>query len=180
MNILLNRSFQHHNFGFTINPPPPPGTKVTLNISPTPLFLSGLNIPVELSTASAFRTIPSPPPLSSIVVMAHFDTGASITSIDIDLAKHLNLIPQGKSWSTTASGPLLAPVFAVDLSFPSTSLSPFKNLRIGSCKLSNFNLTNAISNPNVPQNFGILLGRDIMSRWNIVWNGPTSTVFISD
>jgi hypothetical protein len=27
---------------------------------------------------------------------------------------------------------------------------------------------------------GILIGRDIMSRWNIVWNGPTSTVFISD
>jgi hypothetical protein len=25
-----------------------------------------------------------------------------------------------------------------------------------------------------------LIGRDVMSRWNIVWNGPTSTVFISD
>lgn len=29
-------------------------------------------------------------------------------------------------------------------------------------------------------NFGLLIGRDIMSRWNIVWNGPTSTVLVSD
>jgi hypothetical protein len=172
--------FQHHNFGFNINPPLPPGTKVAVSISPNPLFLSGLNIPVEISTATAFRTIPSPPPLSSVVVMAHFDTGATITSIDIDLAKHLKLIPQGKSWSSSAAGPFLAPNFAVDVSFPGANLSPFKNLRIGSCKLPDFNLANALVNPNVPQNFGILLGRDIMSSWNIVWNGPTSTVFISD
>jgi hypothetical protein len=37
-----------------------------------------------------------------------------------------------------------------------------------------------LSNPNDPRNFGVLLGRDVMARWNIVWNGLTSTVFISD
>jgi len=29
-------------------------------------------------------------------------------------------------------------------------------------------------------NFGVLIGRDIMARWNIVWNGPSSCVFIAD
>jgi hypothetical protein len=43
----------------------------------------GLNIPVEISTAAIFRNLPEPPPLVSIVVMAHLDTGAGITSIDI-------------------------------------------------------------------------------------------------
>lgn len=172
-------SLRHHNFGFNINPPLPQGTQVSINMSYVPLLISGLNVPVEISTATAFRTTPNPPPLSSIVVMAHFDTGASVTSIDITLAKHLKLIPMGQSRSNTASGPLLSPNFAVDISFPSTDLSPFRNLQISSCNL-NFNLTNAIANPNVPQNFGILLGRDIMSKWNIIWNGPTSTVFISD
>jgi hypothetical protein len=136
----------------------------------------GLNIPVEISTASVFRKGPDPAPLSSIVVNAHFDTGASITSIDTSLAKYLNLLPTGQSISNNASGrPMLSPTFAVDLSFPNTSLSPFVNLQIGSCIL-NFNMQKGT----VQNNFGILIGRDVMSRWTIVWNGPTSTVFISD
>jgi hypothetical protein len=110
--------------------------------------------------------------------MAHLDTGASITSIDISLAKHLKLIPTGQSVSKTAKGPQLMPDFVIDLSFRAT-LSPFFNLQIGSCDLG-FNLQQCLSDPNDSVNFGILIGRDIMSRWNIVWNGPTSTVFISD
>jgi hypothetical protein len=111
--------------------------------------------------------------------MAHFDTGASITSIDIGLAMHLKLTAKGYSNSLTASGIQCMPNFVIDAAFPNTSLSPFVNLKIGSCKL-NFDLPKAISDPNDPKNFGILLGRDIMSRWNIVWNGPTSSVFIND
>jgi hypothetical protein len=75
------------------------------------------------------------------------------------------------------AGPIQTPDYAIDLSFPNTNLSPFFNLKIGSCKLG-FNL--ADNNPNLQRNFGILLGHDVMAKWNIVWNGPTSTVFISD
>ena len=107
--------------------------------------------------------------------MAHFDTGATNTSIDINLAKHLNLIPIGQSVNYTAGGPQKMPNFYIDLSFPGTTLKPFHNLRIGSCNLP-FDVKNGIHS----RNFGILIGRDIMSKWNIVWNGPTSTVFISD
>jgi hypothetical protein len=110
--------------------------------------------------------------------MAHLDTGASISSIDISLAKHLNLIPTGQSTNRTAGGPRLMPNFVIDLGFR-IPLSPFPNLQIGSCDLG-FNVQQCLSNPNDSANFGILLGRDVMSRWNIVWNGPTSTVFISD
>lgn len=111
--------------------------------------------------------------------MAHFDTGASITSIDINLASHLFLNATGQSISHTASGAHQMPTFAIDLSFPNTNLLPFSNLQIGSCHL-NFNIKNCEQNPNDPKNFGLLIGRDIMSKWNIVWNGPTSTVFIND
>jgi hypothetical protein len=171
--------FQWHNVGFNINPPPVPETQISLVESPFPLLALGLNIPVELSTASIFRRIPSPSPMSSITVMAHFDTGASVTSIDIELAQYLNLVSLGQSESYTASGPQVMPKFALDLSFPNTALSPFVNLNIGSCHLK-FDLQESLKNHNDPQNFGILLGRDIMARWNIVWNGPTSTIFISD
>ena len=165
-------------FSVKVNPPPPEDTHVAVDFSPLPLLQSGFNLLVEISTASIFRNPPLNMPLSSIVVMAHFDTGASATSIDIELAKHLNLLATGQSENRTASGPQVMPNFAVDISFPATQLNPFHNLRIGSCRLG-FNLANNITSPK-PQNMGILIGRDIMSRWNIIWNGPTSTVIISD
>jgi hypothetical protein len=110
--------------------------------------------------------------------MAHLDTGASITSIDINLAKYLKLAPTGQSTSRTAAGPQSTPDFVIDLSFR-TALSPFLNLQIGSCDLG-FDVQQCLSDPNNSRNFGILIGRDMMARWNIVWHGPTSTVFISD
>jgi hypothetical protein len=94
------------------------------------------------------------------------------------LAKHLGLVSTGQSTSGTAAGPQSMPTFVIDLSFRGV-LSPFQNLQIGSCKLG-FDLQYCLSNPNDPRNFGVLLGRDVMARWNIVWNGLTSTVFISD
>jgi hypothetical protein len=169
--------FHRYGFGIDTNPPLPTGTKVSVSINPLLLASLGLNIPVEISTASVFRKFPNPLPLASITVAAHFDTGASITSIDLNLAKHLHLVSIGQTTRGTAAGPIKTPDYAIDLSFPNTNLSPFFNLKIGSCDLG-FNPANI--NPNIPQNFGILLGRDIMSKWNIVWNGPTSTVFISD
>jgi hypothetical protein len=164
--------------GFNITPPPPEGTVFSTKISSAPLFLMGMNIPVEISTATVFKNPPSNISSSSVLAMAHLDTGASITSIDIALAKHLNLIPTGQSFSRTAAGTQSMPTFVIDLTFQG-DLSPFFNLQIGSCNLG-FDLSpQSLANPN-DRNFGILIGRDIMSRWNIVWNGPTSTVFISD
>jgi hypothetical protein len=170
--------FNQHAFGIKITPPPPDGTHVVADFSPGNLQQLGFNLPVEISTASIFRKPPLNMPLFSIVAIAHFDTGASVTSIDIELAKYLNLLVTGQSKNHTASGPQIMPNFAVDIGFPTTKLSPLYNLRIGSCRLG-FDLENNMK-PSKSQNMGILIGRDIMSRWNIIWNGPTSTVIISD
>jgi len=134
-------------------------------------MFDGLNIPVLISTASVYRMPNDPQFIKTIQIFAHFDTGATKTSIDIELAKQLNLIPIGESPSHTAAGLRQATDFVIDLSFPAASLQPFKNLQISSCNLTN---------PSIPLRFGILLGRDVMSRWNIVWDGPSSTVIISD
>lgn len=170
--------FRLLNFDFSITPHPQPGTILSTKISSKPLCLTGMNIPIEISTATVFKNHPNKVLPSSILAMAHLDTGASVTSIDITLAEHLNLIPTGLSTSGTAAGPQSMPTFVIDLSFR-VDLSPFLNLQIGSYKLP-FDLQQCLTNPNNPRNFGILLGRDVMARWNIVWNGPTSTVFISD
>jgi hypothetical protein len=168
--------FNHLNFGFNINAPLPPDLKISPRIDSIQLCRTGMNIPVEISTATVFQTPPNS--VFSALAMAHLDTGASITSIDMKLAKYLKLLPMGQSTSRTAAGPQSAPVFVIDLNFR-VPLRPFSNLQIGSCDLG-LDLQQCLSDPNNPGNFGILIGRDIMSRWNIVWNGPTSTVFISD
>jgi hypothetical protein len=138
--------------------------------TPFPLILDGVNIPVLVSTASVYRT-PNDQSVNSIQILAHFDTGATKTSIDIGLARQLDLIPIGESPSHTAAGLRQATDFVIDLSFPAANLQPFKNLQISSCELVN---------PNIPLKFKMLLGRDVMARWNIVWDGPSSTVIISD
>jgi len=153
------------------NIPIPQDAKFGLGLTPVPLMNIGLNIGVIVSTASAFRSPDKPQNVKVAQIIAHFDTGASITSIDIELARKLELIPIGQSQNRTAAGLREAANFVVDLSFPGSALSQFTNLQIGSCLLTD---------PNYPAPFQLLIGRDIMSKWNIVWNGPTSTVFIYD
>jgi len=164
-------SIRSLSIGVQTSPPLPSTTRVNFNVSPIPLMLSGFNIPVIVSTASAYHIPNNPQSVKTAQIMAHFDTGASKTSIDVELAKQLDLIPTGESPSNTAAGMRQAIDFVIDLNFPGASLHPFKNLQISSCELTN---------PTMPLTFKMLIGRDVMSRWNIVWDGPSSTVIISD
>ena len=72
----------------------PEGTQLKLTVSHVPLMQTGFNIPVSISSPKR----PSPDNVQNIqsaTVMAHFDTGASKTSIDTKLAEFLGLIPVG-------------------------------------------------------------------------------------
>jgi hypothetical protein len=135
------------------------------------LRVAGLTLPVTISHASLF-TQTRPELAGKALSMAHLDTGASRTSIDVGIARKLKLIQVGDTYITTAGGIIKSPTFLIDIYFPNTTLSPFINLEISSC---NLHVINDVSPP-----FDILLGRDILARWNIVWNGATSTVFIND
>lgn len=171
--------FTLHRFQIQVNPPPAKNTQIAVGVSPLSLLHLGFNIPVEVTTASAFRRSPNPPPLKTIVVQGHFDTGASVTSIDNDVAQYLGLIPLGTVQNQTAGGITTMNTYAVDISFVNCPLQPFRDLRVGSCNLP-FDFQRHASDPNDERNFGILIGRDLMSRWHITWDGPTSTVSICD
>lgn len=163
-----------------VSPPlPPQGLKAALSFSPVPLLRTGFNMLVSVSMASSVRESNPDKPYKTVTVMGHFDTGASKTSIDVSLADYIGLTAIGVFPVNTAGGLVQMPNYAVDISFPNTKLSPFINLPVSSCKLP-FKIDDSGSIAVIPQNFGLLIGRDIMSRWNVVWNGPTSTVFVSD
>ena len=156
--------------------PLPDGTRLSVEHSPSPLFQFGFLLPVEIAIAEAFRDVVVSS-FQAVTVKAVLDTGATITSIDINVAQYLNLQVTGWSRSLTASGSHEMPSFAVDVSFPGTKLRPFYNLQIGSCNLD-FKLNT--NDPQKSEGLGLLIGRDMMTRWNIVWNGPSSTVIICD
>jgi len=156
-------------------PPLAEVTEVTVLFRPDILFRDGLNIPVEVSIANIFLQSNPEKKYKVATVLAHLDTGASSTSIDLSLAEELGLEATGTCKIATAAGIVPVPTFTVNISFPNTDLSPFIDLAINSSRLGYKS-----SEPSSSRNFGILLGRDVMSRWNIVWNGPSSTVFIND
>jgi len=156
-------------------PPLTEGTEARVLFRPEFLFGDGLNIPVEINAANIFLLANPDKRYKSFTVLAHLDTGASSTSIDLSLAEKLELEATGTCKIGTAAGVFPVPTFTVNIGFPNTNLSPFIDLKINSCSLNYDYLA-----PPSPRNFGLLIGRDIMSRWNIVWNGPTSTVFIND
>lgn len=162
-----------------VNPPIQAETQMNLSFSPEELAKNGFNLPVSISASSLLKQSNQAADAKTVTVMAHFDTGASRTSIDTRLAEYMGLTPVGMTPICTAAGTVEMPNYAVDISFPSSNLSPFINLPISSCKLPFCIEPSGEIELNIT-NFGILIGRDIMSRWNIVWNGPSSTVFVSD
>ena len=154
------------------------GAAVAVGFSPRALLASGCNMQVEVATASAFVADPTnPTPRKSILVMAHLDTGASKTQISPHIAQHLGLTSTGVATANTANGPATNPTYAVDLTFVGTALDPKVDLNVGSCPLP-FSLATHAVDPTLQQNFGVLLGRDVMAAWHIMWDGPTSTVMI--
>lgn len=168
------------NFKIHLDPPPATVTKASAKFTPYPLQRGGVNIQIMVGLGSAYYTYGNKdrsvlPPLTS--VYGHLDTGASISVIDIGLAKYLGLKSTGVSQITTAGGKKDSSYFIVDLHFANSTLAPFVNLPVASTDLE-FNPSNDLMGN--PQNFGMLIGRDVMASWNIMWCGPTSTVIIND
>jgi len=151
-------------------------SQIGRHFSPVPLLRCGMNIPVIVSASSAYLKTPNAIQGAGQTVLAHLDTGASVTSIDIKLAHHMGLRSVGMSRMRTAAGSVQFSAFTIDLQFPNSTLSAYVDLPVSSCDLG-FDLSKPWTDA---RNFGILIGRDAMTHWNIVWNGPTSTVIIND
>jgi aspartyl protease len=146
-------------------------------LAPDTLANLGCNLLVEVATASAFTQNPTTPmPRHSAQVMAHLDTGARRTNISTVLAQQLGLVQMGVGSSQTANGPASNPTYAIDLLFVGTALAARINLMVDSCTLPFTPSANATD----PRNFAVLIGRDLMEAWHLAWDGPTSTIFISE
>ena len=162
---------QHFNPTLSFDPPLPPDAKVSLSASSYNLCMKGLNIPVQVTSVPLDNSAEP----KSVVVMAHLGLSGFNTCIDKKLATALELFPIGKSRIQVPGGFEEAKKYIVTLSFPNTGLRG-NLMYVVECDLSYKGNESNLD----PNNFSVLLGRDIAANWNIVYNGPTSTVLLSD
>jgi len=105
------------NVGLNVSRQLPEDIEVGFVIDHTPLFLHGFNIPLIVQTPSVLCTPPISRTPKSIMVMAHFDTGATRTSIASEIAQALELETTGYSNTHTAAGLTTFPDYTVDILF---------------------------------------------------------------
>jgi predicted aspartyl protease len=134
------------------------------------IIQSGILLQVALgldsATSSYLNGVGTPVP-NPVMSTALVDTGASSLCIDSSIAQALGLKRRGLTNSLTANGPRQCNVYAVSLSFPGSTLTNYNLIQACEVNLSN-------------QPFKVLIGRDVMSRWHIHYNGQVGVISIAD
>jgi hypothetical protein len=136
----------------------------TLQISPGgPLLDAFVNVSQARRTALTTAEQPIPP---FMTIRALVDTGASGTCVDPSVPATLGLTPTGSASITTPSTgttPHIADQYDISLAIPSPGLSPlvFPTIPVMCVELF------------ASQGFHALIGRDILSRCVLHYNGAT-------
>jgi predicted aspartyl protease len=108
----------------------------------------------------------SPPPRQ---MRALLDTGASVTIISKVFANYCKLFQTNEGSEITAlGGKLHCGEHAGAISFPGTNLRPFDPIRIVSAVFAR------------ERNYACLIGRDILRKWVVTFDGRSKRVTITD
>ncbi|GEM_PF-4987657 len=108
-------------------------------------------------------------------VMALIDTGASVTGVDVEVLNRLQYPPIGVANLSTPSGPTQTQVYMIRLIIPSRADPNFPsalpritldNVRVIAVKLKD-------------QPYKVLLGRDVLSKMVLIYNGPQALVTLN-
>jgi len=104
---------------------------------------------------------------------ALIDTGASVSAVDVTVVQRLGVQPIGTVLVGTAGGPQQQATFPARFTFPGT---PLPGLNFGSLLGSNLagQMVAGHQGPLIA-----LLGRDLLQRFVMVYNGPGAMVSLS-
>lgn len=140
------------------------------------LRTAGATFPIEVQVPSNIADVlnkqgkPIPTPITG---MALIDTGASRTAVHKDPLAQLGLNPVSLTNIGTASGPTQAGIYAVSLWAPTYGIG-FDITQVVSVDLSG-----QVIQTQPPQPLLVLLGRDILERFMMVWNGPAGMITLA-
>lgn len=145
--------------------------KTEKKLSPELLKITGAKLDIEiflpeiLASQYTQKGIPLPAPITG---KALIDTGASISAVDVKMInEQFNLPTMGITEVLTPSGVKENRyIYPISLSFPGTSLPKVSLLPTVGCDLAQ-------------QNIVALLGRDILSSFILIYNGPGAYISLS-
>ena len=125
----------------------------------------GPTIPIILSRYRYPGLIESEETSNSESGLALIDTGALVTSVDIELAEKLGLTVVDTRPMTSATGTEVMPVFAARIDIQSGGVGIDAEAAIGA-RLA-------------PMNIAVLLGRDVLRSGILVYNGPAGIISLA-
>lgn len=137
--------------------------------NPTRLLVEGPHIEIRISTTryEFDQGMTVGLDYRELLVHALIDTGASPTVINPQIASTCKLLQT--DWKDlTAVGGMTGrfPAYAAAISFPNTKLPGFDSIRVVACPI--------IKQPL----FSCLIGRDILRKWRMVYDGPNGELDI--
>jgi hypothetical protein len=143
---------------------------VKLPFTPTELILQGPHIAILISATRLEVEEGRPLGLEfpELPVHALIDTGASLTVINPEIAKTCKLKQTGHQMINAVGGKAGEyPAYAAAISFPGSNLPSLDATRVVACPI--------IRQPF----FSCLIGRDIMRKWLLSYDGRTGEVEIT-
>lgn len=120
-----------------------------------PALQAEISIPSDLADTLQRRGAQVPVPRAGLALL---DTGASITAVDQQVLADLGLTPTDFAQVVTPGRLASQPIYSCNISFPGTPIPtlPF-NVVVGSSL--------------APLGFSVLVGRDVLRDFQIVYNG---------
>lgn len=126
------------------------------------IFAIEIHVPPQIADALAKENKPIPAPQSGLALI---DTGATMTCVHEDILVALGLSPVGVVKAGTAAGPVQQNVYPVRIVFPAQNWT--LDVQAAAVDLSGQTIP-----LNPPQPMIVLLGRNLLEKWILVWNGP--------
>jgi predicted aspartyl protease len=143
---------------------------VKLPFTPASLLLEGPHIAIRISATRLEIEEGGPLGLDfpELAVRALIDTGASLTVINPQIAVTCKLKQTGHQMINAVGGEAGEyPAYAAAISFPGTELPSLEATRVVACPI--------IRQPF----FSCLIGRDILRKWLLIYDGRTGAVEIT-
>ena len=164
----------YNSFNFEIPRDPQPGQQIP-QPSPKSLAVNGpiiqfqVEIPPVLAESLQRASTPIPNPVEGFALI---DTGASITAIDGIVFTQLGINPNGIAMVGTAGGLQQQSPYPVRLTFPGTGIPGVNHAKALGC-----NLAGQLVLGNRP--VIALIGRDILQRFILIYNGSAGMFSLS-
>ena len=133
-----------------------------------PLVSVEISIPAALKTYLSEKGLAIPPPQSGFALI---DTGAFATAVDQSVFDALGIAPIDKIKTSTPHGAAESPVYPATVTFPGLGLSEMPMERVIGCNLKWQSAEG--------KEILMLLGRDLLQHFLLVYNGKSADIFLA-